>query len=203
MSNYPEIIGVDQLRDEIGDPTTNTQFAGYVSDVMLQNIIDRHIDWLESQAHQRVQEGQAKPVKRVDPVTISLSEQSTMPGVATGPLSADRFPYATEGIITSPSEYEGESLDYKPNLIREAKKVFYDAFFFDIEDDTVIAYPNDVTEVTLFCPPKDKAVREIMADMFAEVNQNIIQRARQMMQAREEEFAEPAFAGGEGVVQDD
>jgi hypothetical protein len=198
--SLPEIIDVDQLREEVGDPTTNSQFGSYVSDSMLQGIIDRHVDWLESQTHQRLKEGAAKPIKRVNPVSVDLAEENAFPGLASGTLDPDYFPYATEGIITSPSTYSGEALDYKRNLIRESKKVFYDAYFFDIENNTVLVTPKDVTKVTLFCPTRNMAIREVMADVISDVNANIIQRTRQMIQAREQEFAEPAYAGGEGVV---
>jgi hypothetical protein len=197
-SNLSGIISVDQLRDEIGDPTTNTQFAGHITDSMLQGIIDNHVDWLEKQAYQRLQEGKAKPVKRTEDVAITLSQNAPFPELATGTLGSNHFPYATEAIVKSPSTYNGEPLDYDPRLITKAKKIFYDAFMFDIENRDVLVYPKDVEEITVMVPRLEDAIEEIMGDIFSEVNNNIINRARQMQQARTQEFAEPAYAGGGG-----
>lgn len=196
MSRYEGIIGVDQLRQEIGDPTTNTQFAGYVTDDMLENIIDRHEEWLEDQSLQRINKGQESPVFQTYPHTVSLSKNNRFPGLAHGTLDSHYFPYSTEALITSPSNYEGEPLDYDPTLIDNKKKIFYDGFFFDVKNRDVLVYPEDITEATVFVPLWDEAVGEIMGDMISEVNNNIINRARQMLEAREREFAEPAYAGG-------
>lgn len=201
MSDYSQIISVNQLREEIGDPTTNTQFAGYVSDDMLRGIIDRHVDWMESQALQRLEEGTRKPVKQTDPVEVSLENRTELPGIAVGNLGENYFPYATEGVVQSPSDHQGKSLDWQPNLIREAQKIFHNgAYLFDIEDDDVLVYPETIERVTVFAPSRTKAVEEIMADMVSEINNNIINKARTMMEAREAEFAEPAFAGGSGAA---
>lgn len=201
QKKHPEIITVDQLREEIGDPTTNSQFASYVTDDMLRGIIDRHVSWLENQALQRLKEGTQKPISQTDAVEIDLKGQSHLPGVASGTLRDFYFPYATEGVVQSPSEHAGNSLDWNPNLYQKTQKIFYNgAYFFDIEDRDVIVYPSDVDKITLHCPPTEHAVQEIMADMVTDVNANIIERATQMIQAREAEFAEPAFAGGSGAA---
>lgn len=199
--NLDGIITVDQLREEIGDPTTSPQFAGHITDSMLQGVIDNHVDWLEQQTYQRIQEGSAKPIKRTDPVEVSVSQNSRIPELASGNLHPNYFPYATEGRVRQPGSYEGKPLDYRPRLSSEARKIWYDeAFMFDIEDRNVLVYPKDVEEITIFLPTVNHAVQEVMSDMMADVNNNIINRARKMVQARTEEFAEPAYAGGSGAV---
>lgn len=201
MSSPPEIITVDQLREEIGDPTTSTQFASHISDSTLQAIIDRHIDWMESQSLQRIEEGTRKPVERTEPVEISVSTNSTNPGLTVGQIGSSYFPYATEGVIRDPMDYRGDALDWQPNLFRESQKIFFNgARMFDIENRNVLVYPSDVDAITLYLSTKENAIREIMADQIAKVNDRIIERARMALQARTQEFAEPAYAGGSGEL---
>ena len=192
----PEIISVEDLRQEIGDPTENPQFASYISDETLQHIIDRHVDWLESQAFQRLKENRAKPVKQTEQVTLECTQDSSVPGLTVAQLDDGYFPYGREGVVVGPAEHAGQTLEYTFNLFQRVKKSFHEFYGFDIENNVVLVSPAEVTDVTLYLPKRIYAVREIMADTISDVNANIIERARQAQQAREREFAEPAYAGG-------
>lgn len=188
MLQIEGVITVQELREEVGDPTTDVRFAGNVTDEMLKGIIDRHTAQLERLALQRLEEGRRKPVKDLTPVQVDVSTDTAFPGLGKGRINGNYFPYATKCIVQTPSEHQGRSLQFDGDIMNTVGKSPFTKYRFSIEDQELIISPSDVTKVTVMLAKNEDAIAEMTADVLDETNKSIIESARFMIEARAAEF---------------
>ena len=181
------IIGVDQLRHEIG-AHEHQAGPGYISDDMLQGIIDRHADQLKRSVEQlMVEQGASMPDHLTQEMEFTLSA-GDHPNVKQSSLSSVLFPFANEGYIESPASLGDITLSPDVNLFRTVRKSFSDIYRFNIYRNTLYVTTQEVEKVKLFLGIWDEVVGAVAPNLLQPTNQSIVQSAQAMLQARKQEY---------------
>ena len=101
---------VAELRSVIGKPTADTADPGYIADVELERIIQRHhdeaVEHARKIAHELIMRGDLPCEKRsFTPVAISVSPSSNQPSLYEGSIGPTYYPFAYQVIDNSGREY--------------------------------------------------------------------------------------------------
>ena len=180
------IIEYDQLRKEMGDPTLDSSEAGWVSQEMLENIIQRHhdeaVDLAEAMIAQASSEGKSPgPQELFVPIEIPLTASTDLPGVKEGTVPVLYAPYITK------AEADERSLDYDDDIY---KTLNTDPFAlsrkrYQILGRKVYVLPALTTTATCFLALKTKLYDHILSgDLLAMINAKILAAAKTMLAAR-------------------
>lgn len=167
-----EIITVDQLRKEIGDPTRGKRFADNVQDAYLQEIIDFHTNNAVESARALLSSSDLSGSTLFQPVSISL----TGTDVKKGAIPPTYFPFAIKAIGGS-----GKPLD----AVRGLEHVVYSSpvtvYGFDIHGANVFVSPSTETTVTLYLANEDALIKEYAAAVVDNARKAIIKEASDML----------------------
>jgi len=177
------LITLADLRQRIGGPGTNVNSASYVSDTHLQNIIDLKKAVAEEIVERRMEmltdEQIAEMDLKYDPIPIA---------VTAGTLLASSFtPDANLPVHFKAIAANGRPLTPDPDIYSTASNYAGSGFtkyrYFIVGNDLRVL-PNTSQTITIWLPALD-AVRQILvADIIDQINLEIVQEARQMLQDR-------------------
>ena len=101
---------VAELRSVIGKPTLDTTDPGYVSDVELERILQRHhdgaIERVKVMADERVRSGVLPADKRVfTPIAITMTPSTTQVDLLEGTIGSTYYPFAYQVTDNNGKEY--------------------------------------------------------------------------------------------------
>jgi len=180
---YDYIIGVDQLRSEVGSPTADPREPGAVTDEELQGIIDQGEDTVDrvtkSRLETRVLENTPPSASHVfNQTTISLSEDT--------PYARGAVPPRYYALSFDPAEdTNGNIYEHDRNLESEGIG-YFNRRRYKFVGRGVIAIPLSTDAIRVRLPVKEKTRRVVSEGVIQKVNESIIQRAWEMVQRKQQ-----------------
>lgn len=182
---------VANLRNEIGGPTADTAEYGYVSDSMLQGIIDRYTDEYNDAIEVRIADLMTKNLPLLDEQDLTqVSLPLTTPvdvGLSSNykecVISSTYYPYT----LTPGYDSDGFVYTNDPNIESTVSLSFITRRRFKIVGSKVVVIPNDITSIVLFLPDKTKVNNRVGAEIEVAFNQMILKDAIVMMDRRVQE----------------
>lgn len=179
------LITVEELREEIGAPTRDSAEAGYVADKHLGPIIERAEEAIDDMVAQRLAQYAAESRQPIDDskfetVQVNLDR---VRGMAEGEIPETYYPFTFHPATSE----QGRVFEYDRNAESINQSTLFEKRRFRIKGDKVRATPETTSVLYLTVAPKDVLRAAVAADIIPDLNQQIIQQARQMLQARIEE----------------
>lgn len=177
------IITVSDLRERIGGPTTNPNSASYVTDAMLQNIIDRKREAVEEIVERKMEALSEEEILtmdvKFDPVDVSVTAGGY---VATGNIPSDNLPVPYQVFVSG----TGRHLDFDPDI--KATADIYNGvltkYRFRIMGSRLEVLPNTSETIKVLLPTKDEVRHILLAPLIDAMNQEIVVEGRQMIRDR-------------------
>lgn len=184
------IIGVDQLREEIGGITDDQRFAEYVTDAMLQDIIDRHTAYFDQRAEEALFSGQILPdslIHLAEPIQIDMT-----PG---DPVSKGDFPSVNGDAYVRWSfgafDDQGDVLNYDADILETAENNPFAARRYRIIGSHVECLPNTAESMELYLALRSSVRDSLLGGAHAglgkdghDLNREIINEALRMVEER-------------------
>lgn len=201
---------VDDLRRIIGGPTLDTADPGYVSDEMLEEIIQRHHDdavkLAEKVVGTLVDKGQEPgPPILFEPVAIPVAASTDQPGLLEGDIPVGYYPWARQV-----EDDQGRGLIHDNDITRTVRTAFVPRYVFRIVGMKIYTNPEISSEGAIttvnahLAPSEDLFDYVIDGEVMEKVNAAIIAEAEGMLAARIKEGMrlEQVYGSNDGVVGD-
>ena len=183
--NFTDIlITLADLRQRVGGPSANPNSASYVSDTHLQNIIDLSREEAEEIVERRMESlsnDQLLAMDSVfDPVNVSMTAGNV---VATGNIPEDNLPVVKKAYLN-----DGTHLEFDDDIHGTGGIYTSDCgitkYRYNVQGDTAYTLPNNSGTVVMLLPTKDEVRQILVADIISQVNAEIVNNARVMIQDR-------------------
>jgi hypothetical protein len=179
---YKNIIEVDQLRSEIGDPTVDPTEIGGISDEELQGVIDRHVTGLQSRYEQRI--------FAIDPSKIPLHayEEVRLDTIVSGGFDLLAYAEIDNEVFhlfprTCVDEF-GRELTYDESINFTVNRSLATKRRFMFSGNRIYVCPLTIEAITVLLPNKEKLYEALIADEVIKVNDMIINDARNMLKSK-------------------
>lgn len=176
----PGIIGVDQLRSEIGSPTADPREAAAVSDEELKNLIERKSQMVERTVLNRLEKRLLENTPPssthvIDGETIQLDEGDNF---AVGPIPDGYYPMTFESAENGAQIFTFDS-SIEPHTVG-----YFERRRFKFRGSRVYVIPKTTNKITLYLPVKEKINQTVGADVIQQANLQIKEAAIQMVQKK-------------------
>jgi len=182
------LISVSALRETIGGPTLDTSEPGYVTDAMLQDIVDRHetamVESMSKIAFQMIAQGQQiAPDSIFSHVALAVTHAGPHQNLSSANIPTGFFPY-----IRSATTSTGKTLRYDPEITLSANTSFFPVYRFFVTRDKVLISPKFNGSISAqMVRTEDLVSAMVSADSLIALNNAIIQEAYGLLQRRIQE----------------
>lgn len=204
------LIGTAQLRNEIGGPSKDTADPGYISDLMLEGVIQRHhdeaVEMAERIAAERVEKtGTPGPYELFEQITFAVLPSVNHPGLWETTIPALYYPRVAQVV-----DEEEHSLYYDENIVRTVKTAFVPRYVYKIVGTKIYVNPDfegDRVSGDIHCHVVEKTElynHLISGDVLNSLNEQIVKDATAMLDKRVKEGTrlEQVFKADDGVIGD-
>lgn len=178
------LIDVTDLRQRVGGPSANPSSDSYVSDTHLQNVIDLVRDEGEEIVERKMETLSNEQILAMDSVFSEVSITVTAGSVvATGDIPADNLPVVMKAYINDGTHLENDNDIHTTGNIYTIDCGII-KYRYDIIGDKVLVLPNNTGTVIMHLPTKDEVRQILVADIISQMNNEIVDKARQMIRDR-------------------
>jgi hypothetical protein len=204
------ISSADELRREIGGPTVDTADPGYVSDEMLEAIIQRHHDEAVKLAEKAAGISTSKlqapgPQILFEHVPVTMSASTDEPGLLEGDIPQEYYPWALRV-----EDDQGRGLTYDENITRTVRSAFVARYVYKIVGYKIYTNPEIAGEGTISTVNVELALANDLFDhlidgeILNKINESIIRAGREMLASRIREGMrlEQVYGPDDGVIGD-
>lgn len=176
------LIDIVQLRAEIGSPTKDQSEPGYVSDDMLQEIIDRHEEEATRMADALVN---ASVMETGLPGPASIFEEVEIQTTSNGPVYVGTIDEQYYPQPLKVVDNEDVSLVRDPNVFRTANTAPFDRYAYQVVGNKIEAISKDPSELKCQLAIKSRLYSHyIQGEILNNFNNAIINAATTMLSKR-------------------
>jgi hypothetical protein len=181
MTNIEGIISVEQLRSEIGSPTSDVRDVAAVSDDELKGLIQRFTKNLHQSILSRLEK---KAIESVPHGNHKTHEKVTIHLESKGAYASNNIPdpFYPITFFEAYDPDKGKWFEYDPNMQAESTG-FFERRRFRFSGENVMVIPSDTDRLELQLPKKN-AVHNQMGDLIGQTNSQIIKAASRMVELK-------------------
>lgn len=182
--NYTNIlITASDLRNRIGGPTANPNSTSYVTDAMLQEIIDLKSNVVSEIVERRMETLTDEQINamdvKFDQVSVSITAGNT---VAKGTIPSNNLPVIRKAFLQDGAHLDFDNDIHGTGSIYSGTGVTKKRYM--IVGSDILVLPNTSGTVVVFVPERDEIRQILVGDIIDQANKEIVQEARQMIRDR-------------------